>query len=150
MNTIKFKISELVRLRDNILKREQELANSVIKLEESKKNINKILKNSNDNLDSTVFLDISFLEDIKLNSMTISAGFNWKKVAVEILTKSAYELPTKSIYDFAKLIYPVELADEKKSIHGFSSALSNLLKNKEIIQSKSGSKFYYSMRKINK
>jgi hypothetical protein len=147
MNTQKFNISDLVLLRDNISKREIELAQSAKKLEEAKKNINRILKETNGDSNTTVFLDISFFEDIKLNSLSLKSRFNWKGISEKILSEAKVAHTTKMIYDQAKLRYPVELADEKKSIHGFSSALSNLLKNNKIIQEKSGNKCYYSIKK---
>jgi len=148
MGDIKFKLSELVSLRDSINSREEELKNSLNQLNQVKKTIKKILGDEkNSSKDVIIYLPKDSFENIKINSISLKSNFNWKKVVIEILKNSKDALTTLMIYEKAKIKYPLELSDKIKSIHGFSAALAYLRKDKKVEQIKNGKKFFYELQK---
>lgn len=148
MKDLKFHLSELVNLRDNITLREKELHSSILELNKVKKKIINFLNDhKNANKDVVIYLPHETFENIKTHSISIKTNFNWKGITLDILKKSDEEITTLMIYEKAKLIYPVELADRVKSVHGFSAALAYLKKEQKILQSKKDKKFFYKFKK---
>ena len=148
MSDLKFKLRDLVKLRDGIQTRELELKKSLIQLDEAKKNINRILsEHKNGNNDVIIYMPKITFENIKIHSESVKNNFNWKKVSLETLKASAEDLTTQMLYEKAKIKYPLELSDKIKSIHGFSAALSYLKNEKKVIQIKNSNKYFYGLPK---
>jgi uncharacterized coiled-coil DUF342 family protein len=150
-DVIKFKVSELVKLRDGLINREEELRNSLTNLATAKKNIINILSEfENGTKDGIIFLPKDIFEKINTNSKHISTNFNWKKIALEIIKNSDSFLTTSELYTKAKIKYPVELSDKAKAIRGFSAALQYLLKEGKIVKNIKGKKYLYGIELKNK
>ena len=148
MGDLKFKLSELVALRDGINAREEELKKSFIQLIQVKKTVKRILdEQKNASKDVVIYLPKDSFENIKINSASVKSKFNWKKIVMEILKNSNEALTTQMIYEKGKIKYPLELADKNKSIHGFSAALAYLKKEKRVTQIKKDKKFCYEIPK---
>jgi hypothetical protein len=150
MSDIKFKLSELVLLRDDIANREKDLKASLELLAQSKRRLNDILKKVQGSGNVPVILPKSTFDELSNHSKKVNANFNWKKIALNILKDSNDALTTVILYEKAKIKYPLELRDKVKSIHGFSSALSYLKNNALIEQKKVGNKFFYNIKKAEK
>ena len=148
MDDLKFKLSELVALRDSMNIRELELENSLKEIRISKKKIINILSEYKGNKDFLIILSKDVFDNIKLQSKTSKRNFGWKKVALEIIKNSDSALTTYMIYEKAKIKYPIELADRAKGIHGFSAALSYLINEKKIEKQEIEKKIYYSIIKV--
>jgi hypothetical protein len=146
---LKFKVKELVLLRDGINDRELELKSSLVNLAIAKKGINKILSEfPSSNKDGIIILPRDIFEKIKLNSNKLRIKFNWKKVALEIIRNGDSFISTADLYSKAKIKYPIELADKEKCIRGFSSALQYLLSEKKITRTMKNSKHLYGKNEI--
>jgi Mor family transcriptional regulator len=148
MGDLKFNLSELILLRDSIQSRESELNESLVQINQAKKQINKILADvKNQGKDVVIYLPKETFEYLKNSSESIKSKFNWKSTVLEIIKNSNVDLTTLMIYEKTKIRYPLELSDKKKSIHGISSALSYLRRDGKIEQIKKENKFFYRLLK---
>lgn len=148
-NLLKFKISELIKLKDGIKERELEINEAMTQILVAKKTISQIIRDhSDENKDITVYLPKETFDKIKLNTQNDKNKFNWKKVALEILKISKEPLSTSMLYERAKIKYPLELADKFKAIRGFSAALYYLKAEGKIGQIKNNRKNFYGTENI--
>ncbi len=147
MAEFKFKLSELVALRDNMNIRELELENSLKELRISKKKIVSILSEYKGNKDFLIILSKDIFDNLKLHSASTKRNFGWKKVAMQIIKNSNSPLTTSMIYEKAKIQFPIELADRVKAIHGFSAAISYLINERKIEKQNDEKKAYYTLSK---
>lgn len=135
----RFTFEDLVRIKDLLSKKENELIKQLEQVQFQLKEINTILA-LNKNRDETfgVFLPKNFfvLKSTSENISGSSKSFNWKSVALQILKDHKGLMTTDMIYEKARILYPSELTWRANAIRNFSSALYYLAGNGKVLRYK--------------
>jgi hypothetical protein len=140
---VKFNVAELVKIRDGLQEKEEQLLAHIEKISAAKGSINGMLKEYKGLAhDTIVMIPSVWLENLSPATKNTKNKFNWKKAALEIITEHDGFLSTESIYKKAKLKYPIELVDRRTSMKNFSSALVYLKNDGKINRHQNRQKEY--------
>lgn len=138
-----FRLSEVIKLVDGLDSREKELSTVLKNIATTRKHLRSILKNYTGNEDALVILPQEVFKDLHSASSNKKTLFNWKQVCIEVISNSNGFLSTDDIYVRAKIIYPIELMDKRRSITNFSSALHYLKSENKVGRFRGGIKNEY-------
>jgi hypothetical protein len=121
-----FKLSEIVKLIEELDLREKELSLTLKKIASTRKQLRSILKPFTGNEDTIVILPQEMFVDLQPTSKNKKTQLNWKQICLDVIISHNGFLSTEDIYVRAKIKYPLELIDKRRGIRNFSSALHYL------------------------
>lgn len=141
---VHYKVGELNSIKNGLLSRRDEIIKYYEEIDNAVDTITKILeKHGVDNDNASIILPRKLFNQFTISN--VKSKFNWKKIAFENLKDHEDLLTTDEIYERAKLSYPIELVNRRKSIQNFSAALNYLKSEGKIIQIKKDNKFLYGL-----
>lgn len=138
-----FRLSEILKLVEGLDSREKELHAAMKNITTTKKYLRSILKNYSGNEDALVILPHEVFKDLQPASKNKKNQFNWKQICIEVISNYNGFLSTEDIYVRAKIKYPIELMDKRRSITNFSSALHYLKSENKVGRFRGGIKNEY-------
>lgn len=133
-----YRLSEIVKLIEGLITREKELIHTLKNITATRKQLSSIIKKYSGHEDSLVILPHEVFKDLQPVSKNKKTQLNWKQICIDVIADHNGFLSTEEIYVRAKIRYPIELMDKRRSITNLSSALHYLKTDNKVNRFRGG------------